>query len=101
MVGAHEGGAPATPISDREKCMRTRGLPTRAILRAATLFVLMLVLVAATAAVAAASSPSPAPVEDQPLVDWTWLGLGLGGVALLLVVMYLMTRFFGNRQEGE
>jgi hypothetical protein len=30
-----------------------------------------------------------------------WLGLGLGGVILLLVVMYLFTRFFGNRREEE
>jgi hypothetical protein len=100
MVGAHEGGAPATPIGDREKCMRTRGLLTRLMATVAALVIPTLMLVAAPAAMAAAS-PSPSAAEDQPLVNWTWLGVGLGGALVLLVIMYVLTRFFGNRRGEE
>ncbi len=39
--------------------------------------------------------------EDEPMVNWTWLAAGLGGAALLVVIMYVLTRFFGNRRNEE
>ena len=39
--------------------------------------------------------------EDEPVVNWTWLAAGLGGAALLVVIMYVLTRFFGNRRNEE
>ena len=48
----------------------------------------------------ASTSSSPAPV-DQPLVNWTWLAVGLGGVAIMLVVMFLLTRVFGSRRRED
>ena len=42
-----------------------------------------------------------AAAEDEPMVNWTWLAVGLGGAAVLLVIMYVFTRFFGNRRHEE
>jgi peptide/nickel transport system substrate-binding protein len=39
--------------------------------------------------------------EDVPLVNWTWLAVGLGGVLIMVVIMFILTRFFRRRQEEE
>jgi len=82
--------------------MATRSRPAGLSVKASLVIVLLLVLAAALCApgVAAASSPSPT-TEDQPFVNWTWLAIGLGGMLALLVVMFILTRFFGKRREEE
>jgi H+/gluconate symporter-like permease len=75
----------------------------RVLVAGATVVALLVCAVAADVAAAASVVPSPSPTAaaDEPLVNWTWLGAGLGGAAVLLVVMYLLTRFFNNRGPAE
>ena len=67
------------------------------------MILILLLVLAATAGVAdVAASSSPAPTEEEPIVNWTWLAVGLGGVVILLVVMFVLTRYFGSRRkEGD
>ncbi len=82
--------------------MTTRSRPAGLSVKTSLVSVLLLVLAAALCApgVAAASSPSPTPA-DKPFVNWTWLAVGLGGMLVLLVVMFVLTRFFGKQREKE
>jgi hypothetical protein len=75
----------------------------RVLVAGATVIALVVFSVAADVAAAASVVPSPSPstAADEPLVNWTWLGAGLGGAAVLLIVMYLLTRFFNNRGPAE
>ena len=81
--------------------MTARTGRTRLLATTGMVLILQLVLAAAASvACAAAVSPSASPSAPvhQPTVNWTWLAVGLGGSALLVGIMYLLTRVFGNRQ---
>ena len=85
--------------------MTARTGRTRLLVTAGMALVLQLVLAAAASvACAAAVSPSASPSAPahQPTVNWTWLAVGLGGSAVLVGIMYLLTRVFGKRRpEGK
>ena len=81
--------------------MTARTGRTRLLATTGMVLILQLVLAAAASvACAAAVSPSASPSAPahQPAVNWTWLAVGLGGSALLVGIMYLLTRVFGKRQ---
>ena len=42
-----------------------------------------------------------ATAEDEPIVNWKWLAVGMGGVVILIVVMFVLSRFFGSRRREE
>jgi len=86
--------------------MTARTGRTRLLVTAGMVLVLQFVLAAAASvAFAAATSPSASPSSapaHQPAVNWTWLAVGLGGSAILVVIMFLLTRVFGKRRpEGK
>ena len=86
--------------------MNHRTRPERRLVRVSVVLLALFAPLVLTAAVgvarAVASSPaSPEPAGNEPLVNWTWLAVGLGGVVIMLVIMFLLTRVFGNRRREE
>ncbi len=62
--------------------------------------VLLAVLTAGLVVAGAASASGPAlTVAGEPLVDWKWLAVGLGGAALLVVLMWVLQRYFFQRRD--
>lgn len=62
--------------------------------------VLLAVLTAGLVLAGTASASGPAlTVAGEPLVNWKWLAVGLGGAALLVVLMWVLQRFFFQRRD--
>ncbi len=80
--------------------MTARFRPAGLLVKASIVLALLLLMSVVVDVAHASTSSSPAPV-DQPLVNWTWLAVGLGGVAVMLVVMFLLTRVFGSRRRED